>query len=277
MSKSSSKPMQMTDGDQWRRNHRPSFYWQRTRWPIQCLWFLLPLLIIYELGTWMYVPAGHSTMPEIKAEALLRLVFSWAGAGGLLIPPFIVVACLLGWHVMRRDPWQPELKLYVLMLLESFVWASPLVMFSVVLFRGYSDGSSLVGLEELALVSATLPDWKSSLLISIGAGIYEELLFRLIGIALIHAVLRELLGFGKTVSAWGAILISAVVFALYHYTAEDLDRLFALDSFSMGFFMFASIAGIYFGAIFVLRGFGIVVMMHALYDIVVTTARYWSF
>lgn len=276
MSKAQTNSMQMTDGDQWRRSHRPAFYWQRTRWPIQCLWFLLPLLIIYELGTWMYVPAGYAAMPDIKAEALLRWAFSWLGAGGLLIPPLMVVAGLLGWHVMRRDPWQPELKLYVLMFLESIVWVSPLVMFSVVLFRGLSDGSGLMQWQDAALVSASLPDWRSSLLISIGAGIYEELLFRLIGIALLHTLLRELLGFGKVTSAWGAILLSAMAFALYHYSAEDLNKLLAFDSFSFSFFVFATLAGIYFGAVFVLRGFGIVVMMHALYDIVVTSARYWG-
>lgn len=276
MSKARANTMQLTDGDRWRRTHQPAFYWQRARWPIQCLWFLLPLLIIYELGTWMYAPAGLESMPEVKAEVLLRWMFSWAGSGGLFIPPVLVVATLTGWHIMRRDPWEPEFQLYGLMWLESFVLASPLVMFSVVLFRGLSDGSSLAGLHEAALVSAALPDWKSSLLISIGAGLYEELLFRLIGIALLHTLLYEVIGFGKVASAWGAIIFSAILFALYHYTAGDLDRLMSLDSFALGFLFFATLAGIYFGAIFVLRGFGIVVATHALYDIVVTTARYWG-
>ena len=113
-------------------------------------------------------------------------------------------------------------------------------------------------------------------LVAIGAGIYEELLFRLIGIAVIHTVLRQLLGMRASAAAWGAIGLSAVAFALYHYNNEGMRSLLQLDAQSVSFLLFATLSGVYLGAIFVLRGFGIVVATHALYDIVVISAAFWN-
>ena len=197
-----------------------------------------------------------------------------------------VLAALFGWHLVRHDPWAPELKLYVVMLLESCVWAAPLVMFSVVFWRQPAaatvasawhelSGGALPGAGVLA-GAADLPDWKTGMLVAIGAGIYEELLFRLIGIAVIHTVLRQLLGMRASAAAWGAIGLSAVAFALYHYNNEGMRSLLQLDAQSVSFLLFATLSGVYLGAIFVLRGFGIVVATHALYDIVVISAAFWN-
>ena len=101
-------------------------------------------------------------------------------------------------------------------------------------------------------------------------------MFRLIGIAVLHTVLRELLGMRSVPAAWGAIALSAVAFALYHYTGNDFQQLVQLDAKALSFLFFATLAGVYFGTIFVLRGFGIVVATHALYDIVVISAAFWG-
>ena len=60
-----------------------------------------------------------------------------------------------------------------------------------------------------------------------------------------------------------AILVSAAVFTWYHPLANAAGTL----SPQRVAFFFA--AGVYFGAVFVVRGFGIVVAVHALYDLVV--------
>jgi hypothetical protein len=53
-----------------------------------------------------------------------------------------------------------------------------------------------------------------------------------------------------------AVLVSAAAFTLYHQRHAWPEVTF--------FFL----AGVYFGAIYVVRGFGIVVGVHALYDII---------
>ena len=54
-----------------------------------------------------------------------------------------------------------------------------------------------------------------------------------------------------------AVVISAVAFAAYHPPAGVAAAVFYL------------LAGLYFGAIYAIRGFGIVVGVHAIYDVVV--------
>ena len=107
--------------------------------------------------------------------------------------------------------------------------------------------------------------------ISVGAGLYEELLFRMALIALLHTLLVDL---GKLSSAKGsgiAIAVSAVAFTVYHPLVDPHD---ATGGVSVRRVAFYFLAGLYFGAVFVRRGFGIVVGTHALYDILVVSALF---
>ena len=76
-------------------------------------------------------------------------------------------------------------------------------------------------------------------------------------------------------SLWGAagsVLISALAFALYHF--EPLwDWGAFVASFRASHFAFYILAGVYFAAIYVMRGFGIVAATHALYDIMVESFK----
>jgi membrane protease YdiL (CAAX protease family) len=99
--------------------------------------------------------------------------------------------------------------------------------------------------------------------ISIGAGLYEELLFRMLGIALLHIIFVDL---ARMSDKWGtglAILISAAAFAVYHDVTAPSGDLQITKALSL------LCAGGYFGLLYIFRGFGIVVGVHALYDIAV--------
>ena len=229
-----------------------SSYWERTHWPLQSLYFLLPLLILYELGVVLW--AGPY---DISARRLLRAFFELFGGTGYYLPGLAVVVVLLCWHIARRDPWKPELKLYGLMWLESIALAAPLFVFMAVLFREPAQPA-------IALSNggpAELNGWRAGLVFSIGAGIYEELLFRLIAIALLHLLLVDVLSLPTQYGAVGAVALSAVAFAMYHFSDGN--------PFDWGRFAFYTAAGLYFAAVYVLRGFGIVAAVHAIYDVAV--------
>ena len=231
-------------------------YWDRTQWPLQSLLFLTPLVVLYEVGTVLYVRGSSATMLQrIKAESLLDRFFELFGITGVHLPALLVVVVLLLWHVVRRDPWQFEGKLYLFMAVESLILAVPLLVFGAVLVRTgmLSDG------QPMAMTTVVTESWQSALLLSIGAGIYEELLFRLIGIALLHMLLVDLLALPEH---WGAILAvlgSALAFALYHFSSFGDIRLGPLAFYVM--------AGVYLAVVYVVRGFGIVVGTHAIYDV----------
>lgn len=243
---------------------RLTTYWERTHEPLQCLWFLLPLLIGYELGMF-YIARQMGGAPAIRAELLLHRAFEALGVTGVLLAPLIVVAVLVAWHVVKRDRWTYEPSLHGLMLLESAVLAVPLLVFNAVLFREPMMAASTGMLQAGGEVGRS---YLEDLLLSVGAGIYEELLFRLIAIALIHMLLADLLALPEHISAGGAVLLSAVAFGLYHF------RFTPDDPFHAGRFLFYTLAGVYFAGVYVLRGFGIVVATHAIYDAIVVTAPY---
>ena len=102
-------------------------------------------------------------------------------------------------------------------------------------------------------------------MISIGAGLYEELMFRMLLIAVIHTLLVDLGRLSVVNGAIISVVVSAAAFAAYH----PLDD--AQGNLSMQNLVFYFAAGLYFGAIFIARGFGIVVGVHALYDVIMVS------
>ncbi|MEM6854766.1 MAG: CPBP family intramembrane glutamic endopeptidase, partial [Planctomycetota bacterium] len=259
--------------------HQVTSYWERTLWPLQSLYFLLPLLIFYELGAVAFAPEGNERLPQIYAERMLGRFFEWTGVTGYYLPGIATVVVLLCWHFARRDPWRPEPRLYGAMLIESAVLAAPLFIFSIMLTSPPPPEASTAlteALDWLPMLANTsqaatgldgVASWREGVIFSIGAGIYEELVFRLIIIALVHMLLSDVLALPKNWAAGGAIVVSAILFALYH--PFDSMVPWHWDSRDWGRFAFYTVAGLYFAAIYVYRGFGIVAATHALYDVMV--------
>jgi membrane protease YdiL (CAAX protease family) len=98
-------------------------------------------------------------------------------------------------------------------------------------------------------------------MVSLGAGVFEELLFRVILVTVLMRFARVVFGAGPRASAAFAVIGSAVLFSAFHYIGPFGDTL-ALPSF-----LFRMISGLLFSIIYVLRGFGIVAWTHALYDV----------
>lgn len=266
----SRKPRRKTDRSP---KHQVTSYWERTLWPLQSLYFLLPLLIAYEIGTLLFAPAGDERLPQIYAEHMLGQFFQWFGVTGYYLPGIATVVLLLCLHFARGDPWRPEPPLYLAMLIESAVLAAPLYVFSVMLTRG--EPTMAISDTLLAGGASGLPGvitMKEGMVFAVGAGIYEELLFRLIAIALLHLLLSDLLALPKGTSAGLAIAVSAIAFALYH--PFDTHLMWRWTSGDWGRFAFYTLAGLYFAAIYVYRGFGIVAAAHAIYDIMVIVTHF---
>lgn len=236
-----------------------SSYFERSQQPLQSLLFLLPLIAAYELGIHLYVIGEGGGGPDIYARALMRDFFQLFGVAAYYLPAVIVVVVLLSWHVVRRDPWRVEPRLYALMLAESVLLAVPLFVFGLVIARQPQIGGAAPPLQMLAQAGG-LDHWPAQLVFSIGAGIYEELLFRLIAIALLHALLADALAIPEPWAAVGSIGASAIAFALYH---------FSRGNFELGLAIYYTVAGVYFAGVYITRGFGIVAASHAFYDVLV--------
>ena len=258
----SSSPSAAADPDQ-----GPPSYWVACKQPLPILWFLLPLIVAYEAGLALLLRSSEGVLTNKAHETLLQFfdTFGLPASGGLFLGGAAIVVVLLVWHVLTREPWRFELATPGLMAVESLVLTIPLIVMGVVI------GSSSVaaapgggpGPTDLTAMSA----WER-VAISVGAGLYEELLFRMLLIAILHTLLVDV---GKLRSATGAgiaIVVSAVAFTVYHPLADPNAASAGVSVQRIAFYF---LAGLYFGAVYVLRGFGIVVGTHALYDILVVT------
>jgi membrane protease YdiL (CAAX protease family) len=99
--------------------------------------------------------------------------------------------------------------------------------------------------------------------LAIGAGIWEELLFRVGAIGFIIYFLKHILGYNRLFAALIAIFCSAVLFSLFHYIGQ-LGDIFTLRSFYL-----RTLAGIILGTLFIIRGFGITAYTHIFYDMAI--------
>ncbi len=247
------------DASRTRESADPNGYLDLTKRPLPSLVFLLPLIVLYEIGLVLW--AGNH---DIVARNELRVVFSALGVTGAHLPGLIVVTVLLSWHVVGRHSWRLDGRMLATMYFESLAWAVPLVLLLVVLARhlpaiaaaaadgGASGGGGLDG-----------HAWQAQLVFSVGAGIYEELVFRLFAIALLHFLLVDLIKMPERLGATAAVLVSSVAFALYHFS----DR----NPFDVQLFIQYTVAGVYFALLYLGRGFGIAVGVHAMYDVIVVS------
>lgn len=245
------------------RSERRSGYFYLSMRPLHVLVFLLPLVLLYEVGSAVYLVSDDGrTRQNIEANKLLADFFNLFGLPGLFLPAIALLTVFFVWHVMSGDRWRIRPGVLGLMVAESAAWTIPLLLIGVLHVH-----SAAAATWHAALASGGAPlaemSWQARLTISIGAGLYEEMLFRLILIAALHALFADLLGVRHGAAATIAVIGSALAFALYHDTALPTG---GTDWARLTFFL---IAGLYLGAVYAVRGFGIVVGAHALYDVFV--------
>lgn len=232
--------------------------------PLYVLLFLLPLVAFFEFGSIKYLADPESGVVEtIRARSILSSFFRAFDVAGLFLPGAALVTVLLIWHVLNKDPWRIRPAVLAGMAVESVMWTMPLLIIAMVLGAMAAPGGAPVAAQALQVHDLRELPWQAALTVSIGAGLYEELLFRMIGIAALHLVLVDLAKVSEFAGRAIAVLLSAVAFALYH------DLSVGGGGISWGVLAFYIVAGSYFGCVYVTRGFGIVVAVHALYDVLV--------
>lgn len=237
-------------------------YWNSAKAPRYSFAFALPLLVLYELWAALAPGAARSGVRN-GADVLLKQGFYMlAGPEGPVVAGLLAVgACV--WMIVRDARGQPtHPRLFALMLAESLLFAAS---FGIVVGAATAGLlGSLRGLSAVVVTGATsvggLP-LPTQLMLSLGAGLYEELLFRVLLVSLLAMVGRRLLGWRPWVAGAAAVLLSAAAFSAFHYVGAYADHA-TVQSFTFRF-----IAGLAFSALYLLRGFGITAWTHALYDV----------
>ena len=233
-------------------------YWQASRAPRYSLLFALPLLAFYEILA-AAVPAGPQGGVRNGADVLLQAVFTWlAGSWG----PRLFMVCLIAvglWLVardLRTHPGRLRAAVFGTMLVESVGLA---LVFGIVV--GGLTAALLGQPPSLSLQRGVQLGRGTILMLSLGAGIYEELLFRVLLVGLFAWVARRVVGPQPLIAGTSAAVAGALIFSAFHYIGPYGD---AWDLYS---FVFRTIAGLFFSALYLTRGFGFTAWTHALYDV----------
>jgi len=234
-------------------------YWTESRQPLASLVFVAPVLLVYEAGVVFFGPQAVRN----GADAWLRWLLEALGFGQYFLLPVLTVCILLGWHYTTGRPWRFPQGVFWGMLVESVALG-----FCVRLILQI-QGMLLLQMSREGLPPAC--DLAAQLRTAVGflgAGIYEELLFRLMLLSLAVLALRWIAGPRVWVLPL-AIVLTSLLFSAAHYVGPHGEPLL----WSQGLFWFRAlfrfIAGVFFSVLFLCRGFGIAVGAHAFYDLLV--------
>jgi hypothetical protein len=224
-------------------------YLYRSQLPLTCLLSLSPMVVLYKLGTGLFATEHHH---ELRIVAFLKLQQFFAffnhGVTQQYLPALSVAAILLAWHIARRDPWKLDLGVAVAMVVESILLCVPLFVLGALVDR-------------LIPLHTGVGSGPARLIFPLGAGVYEELVFRLIGFTSLSILLVDFLRMDKKYATPLIVCVCAILFALHHCWGIN-------EKFNWHDLLFRTAAGIYFGIVFLGRGYGITAGTHATYDIV---------
>lgn len=243
-----------------------SRYLADTRAPRYSLLFALPLLLAYE-GLARLLTGDAVAGVRNGADVLLKSLFiAVGGRDGLTVFGLLLLG-VAGWLVGRDlvKQGRPRLRWFGAMLLESVVYALALGVVVGTLTR-------MLLHPPLVMVAGQggteIASWglETQIMISLGAGLYEELLFRVILVGSLAWAGQRLLGWGRGAAGTVAVVLGALVFSAFHYVGVYGDP-FAIESFT-----FRAIAGAVFSGMYLVRGFGVTAWTHALYDVFLAVA-----
>lgn len=235
-----------------------STYWSATRSPRYSLLFALPLLAAYEALAWALGRGGHSAVRN-GADVLLKSLFVLLGGEhGLALFSLALLgggAVLVARDLRRRGAPRPAV--FGGMVAESVLYA--LLLGGVVsLLTTLVLTGRLGAAQGGALATFDLP---TQIMVSLGAGLYEELLFRVVIVTALALLAARVLRWRPLAAGSFAAVLGALIFSAFHYVGPYGDP------FQLGSFTFRAIAGLLFSVMYLTRGFGIAAWSHALYDV----------
>jgi hypothetical protein len=238
-------------------------YLRQSSRPLPSLAFILPLLALYEAGV---IALGPQAVRN-GADVWLRQLLDLSGFGQYFLLPALTVGLLLGWHHVTRDRWRVSAAVVYVMFAECAVMGLLLVgvgrVQAMVAHALVDTPVSNEAQRATLAISAHAAPVIGRIVGYMGAGVYEEMLFRLLLLPPVAACAWHL-GVQRGMRIAVAVLLTSLVFSAAHYLGPHGET---FNSFS---FAFRFLAGAFFAVLFVYRGFGVAAGTHALYDVFVS-------
>lgn len=236
------------------KSSRLRAYAAYTRSPLQSVLSILPALILYELGLFFF---NQSDITGIRngADVLMRHFYALFGLYGFYaFAASLVLALGITFWVEHHGHGRIAIEplYYLWMVGES-------LLYGAILFIVLSKVASI----NIRIPPLFEPSVWQRVVLALGAGIYEEFVFRVIAVSGVAALVSLGLNWSKTGAYALGVLVSSVVFAWFHYVGVYGDV------FQVRTFLLRTLAGVLLSVLYVLRGFGITAYAHIVYDFII--------
>ncbi|NUO53610.1 MAG: CPBP family intramembrane metalloprotease [Polyangiaceae bacterium] len=208
----------------------------------------LPIFVLYHLGV-VFLPVRNAADPvtsELKALANQSLPL-YASLTVAIGGAFVLVLAILG----RGKAFSPI----------RFLWIGAEGVVYAILMRVF--GGWVVENVTLSAGGDLASGPFGSIIMSFGAGFYEELMFRVALFGVGAWIVKIMLGRGPTglavLAGWA--IASSLAFSAWHHVGP------LSDAFDTEVFVYRAACGLVLTAIYALRGFAPAVWTHTLYDL----------
>lgn len=204
-----------------------------------------PIVLAYEVGLLVVGDRGVRN----AADALIDQGLMAFGRPVALAVNLIVLFVFLGFAVSTATRKATPIGLFVPVVIESGAYAC-LMAPALMLFSSkmLATGPTPLGPTE-------------GLVLSLGAGFYEELVFRLVGVGCVMFLIERLFGRRGGLVSFAVLVVSSAAFAWFHHLGPGAEP------FAPPVFILRTVAGLVLGALFILRGFGVACYTHVIYDV----------
>jgi hypothetical protein len=230
--------------------------------PLTSVLLVFPLFLLYEVGV-LAMPSVHNGADLITSE-MLHLLRGNIGAYLALNAALAVGFVILCLALRRNNSFNPRLFLPVL--LESTIYAltmGSLICFVMIDFlhvdpKMWIHPPLATGPSDAPLIAKVV--------LAVGAGVHEELVFRLAMIGGGVWLLTRGLGMARWLAIALCFVVSSVLFSAAHHIIGG-------EPWRLGAFTYRLLCGLFFATLFQTRGLAVAVYTHALYDIYVLIVR----
>lgn len=269
-------------------------YLKESQQPIYSALIVLPFLLVYEIGVVLLrsdvINGGQAIIKQLGAPVVRNL-----GVSGSLISLVFIVAAFLVWQIRRKGTWKVQAPVLAAMCIESLFFAVILFLILRLFVHYVTDDLRPVPVKRHASMqnsvdhadsargSAVSADAKlmpcavrsnveagpelRDFVLYCGAGVYEELVFRVLLLGLLVLVLTRLMHMEHAYAWAWAVLAGSIIFSAYHHLGEKGDH------YEFNVFLQRLLCGLYFSALYYTRSFGVAAASHAMYDILIGLNR----
>ena len=226
-------------------------YFLQTRSSFYSFLFTIPLFFIYEVGI-LFLSKDDILVVRNGADFLMRSILESFGIFGLYgLGAIFLIGFIITYIYFFNDKSNKSIRADYLfiMIFESVCWA--LILYF------------LLSKFMLVLMNPIGKTITQQVTLAVGAGIYEEFLFRVMLISGLTGIIGFVFLWSEKVRKAAALIIAAGIFSAFHFMG-DYGDFFSMELFLLRFF-----AGIVLGLLYIARGFGITAYAHSIYDLIV--------